>query len=314
MATDLHGKVALVSGASSGIGAATALALAQEGMDVALLARNRKGLAKVAQQVEGTGRRALVLPCDVADQDAVNGAVAQVEEHLGGLDLLVSNHAAVVFGRFDKVSKEDFDRTVDVTFLGAVNLVRAALPALHRTEGDVIAIGSIMTKVPLPSYSSYAASKHALRGFLGSLRVELKSARSPVNISLINPGAVDTPLWDHTTSAQDMRGNKPPDSYKPEVIADAVVHCAKHPHDELHVGSQVVALDLVWTFARPLGELVLSFAHRFYQAGKHEYEGGGSLWDAVGGGKTSDSMHGRPSLTMPIRYAIEAPIRALTGR
>lgn len=311
---DLTGKVALVSGASSGIGAAAALALAHEGMDVALLARNRKGLEKVAQQVRGTGRKALVVACDVTDQDAVNGAIAQTEEHLGKLDLLVSNHAAVVFGRFDRVGKEDFDRTLDVTFTGAVNLIRASLPALHRSKGDIICVGSIMTKVPLPSYSSYAASKHALRGFLGSLRVELKSARSPVSISLINPGAVDTPLWDHTTSAQDMRGNKPPDSYKPEVIADAIVHCAKHPHDELAVGSQVVALDLIWTFARPLGELVLTFAHRFYQAGKHEYSGGGSLWDATGGGLSSESMSGRPSLTMPIRYALETPLRVLTGR
>jgi NAD(P)-dependent dehydrogenase (short-subunit alcohol dehydrogenase family) len=312
---ELHGKVALVSGASSGIGATAAVALAQEGMDVALLARNRKGLERVAQQVREAGRQALVLVCDVTDQDAVNGAIARTEEHLGGLDLLVSNHAAVVFGRFDRVGKEDFDRTLDVTFTGAVNLIRASLPALHRSEGDIVVVGSIMTKVPLPSYSSYAASKHALRGFLGSLRVELKSARSPVRVSLVNPGAVDTPLWDHTTSAQGKRSNKPPDSYKPEVVADAIVHCAKHPHEELDVGSHVVALGLLWTVARPVGELVLTLAHRFYQAGKHEYEGGGSLWDAVGvGGVSSETMSGRPSLTMPLRYAIEAPIRVLTGR
>jgi NADP-dependent 3-hydroxy acid dehydrogenase YdfG len=312
--SSLEGKVALVSGASSGIGAATALRLAHEGVDVALLARNRQGLEKVAAQVRGAGREALVLAVDVTDRDAVNGAIAQVEEHLGKLDILVSNHAAVVFGRFDRVSPEDFDRTVDVTFTGAVNLVRAALPALQRTEGDIIAIGSIMTKVPLPSYSSYAASKHALRGFLGSLRVELKASRTPVTISMVNPGAVDTPLWDHTTSGQEQRGTKPPDAYKPEVIADAVVHVAKHPHEELAVGSQVVALEVVWALARPIGEAVLGFAHRFYQSGKEPYEGGGSLWDAVGTGATRDSMHGRPSLTMPIRYALEAPLRVLTRR
>lgn len=310
----LHGKVALVSGASSGIGAVTALRLAHEGMDVALLARNRKGLEKVAQQVRGAGRQALVIPCDVTDQEAVGHAIARTEEHLGGLDLLVVNHAAVVFGRFDRVSAADFDRTIDVTFTGAVNLIRSGLPALHRSEGDIVVVGSIMTKVPLPSYSSYAAAKHALRGFLGSLRVELKSAGSPVRISMVNPGAVDTPLWDHTTSAQANRGNKPPDSYKPEVVADAIVHCARHPHDELSVGAQVVALGAVWTLARPLGELVLSVAHRFYQAGKEQYDGGGSLWDGVGTGAASDQLQGRPSFTMPVRYALDAPMRLLMRR
>jgi NAD(P)-dependent dehydrogenase (short-subunit alcohol dehydrogenase family) len=312
--SSLEGKVALVSGASSGIGAVTAERLARKGVDVALLARNRQGLEKVATRVRAHGRQALVLPCDVTDRDAVNGAIAQVEERLGKLDILVSNHAAVVFGRFDRVSPEDFDRTVDVTFTGAVNLIRAALPALHRTEGDVIAVGSIMTKVPLPSYASYAASKHALRGFLGSLRVELKAARSPITISMVNPGAVDTPLWDHTSSGQGNRGAKPPDSYKPEVVADAIIHVAEHPHEELAVGSQVVALELVWALARPVGEAVLGVAHRLYQSGKQPYDGGGSLWEAVGTGATSDHMRGRPSLTMPIRYAIEAPLRVLTRR
>lgn len=311
---ELSGKVALISGASSGIGAVTALQLAQEGMDVALLARNRKGLEKVAQRIRGAGRQALVLPCDVTDADAVGRAIARTEEHLGGLDLLVCNHAAVVFGRFDRVSAADFDRTIDVTFTGVVNLIRSALPALHRSRGDIVVVGSVMTKVPLPSYSSYAAAKHALRGFLGSLRVELKSARSPVNISLVNPGAVDTPLWDHTTSAQANSSNRPPDSYKPEVVADAIVECAKRPRGELSVGAQVVALGAVWTFARPVGELVLTVAHRFYQAGKEQYDGGGSLWEAVGTGAASDRMHGRPSLTMPVRYALEAPLRMLTRR
>src|SRR3954447_5833271 len=198
---DLHGKVVLVTGASSGIGAATALRLAGEGADVALLARSETGLERVARQVRRRGVRALVLPADVTDRQAVADAVARCERELGGLDALVSNAAAMVFGRFEQVRPEDFDRTIDVTFIGAVNVIRSALPALARADGTIVAVGSTMTTVPLPTFSSYAAAKHALRGFVGSLRLELRAAGQPVTVSLVNPGPIDSPLWDHTTTA-----------------------------------------------------------------------------------------------------------------
>src|SRR4051794_8662665 len=155
---DLAGRTALVTGGSSGIGAATAEALARAGADVAVLARSEQGLRVVAGRVRAHGRRALVLPADVTDRTALTVAIDRIEREWGGLDLLVTAHAAVVFGRFEQVRPEDFDRTVAVTFLGAVNVIRAALPSLARRGGHIVVIGSIMAKTPLATFSSYAAS------------------------------------------------------------------------------------------------------------------------------------------------------------
>src|SRR5690348_15689389 len=127
---DLPGKAVLVTGASSGIGAAAALQIADEGADVALLARSRDGLERVAAQARRRGVRALVLVADGAGRRGVASAVARCERELGGLDAVVSNAAAMVFGRFEQVEPEDFDRTMAVTFGGAVNVIRSALPLL----------------------------------------------------------------------------------------------------------------------------------------------------------------------------------------
>ncbi|HYF26036.1 MAG TPA: SDR family NAD(P)-dependent oxidoreductase [Baekduia sp.] len=311
--TSLAGKVALVTGASSGIGAATAERLAAEGCDVALLARGEAGLETVAARVRHHGGRALVLAVDVTDRPAVDAAVARAERELGGLDILVSNAAAVVFGRFEQVDPADFDRTVEVTFTGAVNVIRAALPALVRRRGSIVAVGSIMTKVPLPTFSSYTAAKHALHGFLNTLRLELHQAGDPVRISLVNPGAVDTPLWETTTTATGVRARKPPDSYRPEVMADAVVDCVHRQRDEITVGGEARLIELAWTMARPIGRHMLGIAHRLYASGSAPAGDAGSLWEPQGTGAARDGMHGRPSLWAPVRLAIDHP-RRLVGR
>ena len=310
----LDGKVAVVTAGGSGIGAATARRFAAEGCDVALLARSREGLEAVAERVRAEGRRALVLPADVTDRDAVVAAVARAEEELGGIDVLVSNAAAVAFGRFEQVGPEAFDRTVDVTFTGAVNVIRACMPALVRSEvGSIVAVGSIMTKVPLPTFSSYTAAKHALRGFLATLRLELHAAGDPVRISLVNPGAVDTPLWDTTTTVTGKRARKPPDSYRPEVYAGAIVDCARHPRDEITLGGEARLIELGWAAARPVAERALGSVMRLYASGKTPADGPGSLWEPQGSGDVRDGMHGRPSLWTPIRLAIDAPLRVFRG-
>jgi len=292
----LSGKRVLITGASSGVGAAAAVAFARAGADVALLARRREGLEVAATAARAYGGAVHVVAADVADRPALEAAVAEAVDALGGLDVLVSNAAAMLYGAFEAVVPEEFDRTLEITFTGAVNVIRAALPHLERSHGTIVVTGSIMGKVPLPTLSSYAAAKHALRGFLGSLRVELRAKGSPVTISIVNPGAVDTPLWDHLSAAGPVQVRNPPDLYSPQTIARALVAVAIAPRPEFTVGGEARVIELGWAFARPIANLVLTIVSRYYSSGRRPAPAVGLLRGPTGEGRASGGRHGRPSL------------------
>jgi len=304
MPRDLTGSRVLLTGASSGVGAAAARAFAAAGADVALLARNPDGLEKVAAVVRGHGARALVLPVDVVDRPAVEAAVARVEAEWGGLDVCVSNAAAMVFGPFNQVEPEDFDRTVAVTFLGAVNVVRAALPLLERSGGNVVVVGSVNARAPLPTFSAYAAAKHALRGWIGTMRIELSVQRSPVRISMLNPGAIDTPIWRNATSATGRMPRCPPEGYTPGTIAAGVVDLARTPRNEVTIGLEGKLFQFLWRVP-PFSTIVLKLVYRYYMSGREQARFR-PLWEPSGDGSLDGPALGRPSLTRRLRFALPA--------
>lgn len=281
----LEGKVVLITGASSGLGLAAAEAFAREGCDVALLARGRERLQKAAKKVRAHGRRALVTPADVTDRDAVQAAVDRTVRELGALDVLVLCAAGTVFGPFLEVEPDDFDHVTDVTYTGAVNCVRSALPELERTAGTIIATGSLMAKVPLPTFASYAAAKHAERGFLNTLRVELRAAGSPVEISQLHPGAIDTPVWDETPSATGFLPRRPPSDDSAEDVAGALVALAENPRAEVMVGPEAQAIQWLFDNVRPAGDMLLSVVHHYYLSGKRPGVSDlNALWTSLGRG------------------------------
>lgn len=300
----LDGKVVLITGASSGVGFAAAEAFAKAGADVAVLARSREGLELAAERVRAQGSRALVLPVDLSDTDELIKAVDRVEAELGALDILVPNAATTMFGRFEDVTKEQFDRVVHVTFLGVVDVVRAALPALKRSQGVIAATGSLNAKAPLPTWTSYCASKFAERGFLHTLRLEQEAEGTGVRIGIVHPGAIDTPVWDNTPTATGVLPRRPPEGYKPEVVARALVAMAANPRPEAVIGAEAVALDLLWSRVRPVGDVVWRTVYHYNLSGKRPGSDRDALWHAAGKGITSSSgMIGRPSLWAPIRMA-----------
>jgi NAD(P)-dependent dehydrogenase (short-subunit alcohol dehydrogenase family) len=298
----LAGRRAILTGASSGVGLVAARLFAREGADLALLARGRAGLAEAERVARAEGVRAFAIPVDLGDRDATVAATHEAIERLGGLDLVVSNAAVTAFGHFAEVPAEDFDRVVAVTFGGPVDLIRTALPELRRNRGTVVSTGSLNARVPLPTFSSYAASKHALRGFLNTLRVEELEQGSGVQIAQVHPGPIDTPVFERSTSATGKRPRRPPDAYRAEVVAQALVEAAIDPVAERLVGGETRAVDAAFGPARPAVERLLMMIDRWYRTGTEDAPERGSLWAPYDHPAVSGGMPSRDSLTAWTRF------------
>jgi NAD(P)-dependent dehydrogenase (short-subunit alcohol dehydrogenase family) len=218
-------------------------------------------------------------------------------DSFGGLDVLVSTAVAVALGRFLEVDADDFDGTVAITFTGAVNVIRAALPELRATGGVIVATSSIMASLPLPAFSSYAAAKHALRGFLNTLQIEEREQGTGVRVTMVSPGPVDTPVYKHATSATGRRPAIPPDSSHPETVAGALVEVALAPRNERIVGGESKLVDLLYRHARPAAELVLLFVDRWFRTGTVPAEAPGALWQPSEQARVSGGIPARSSET-----------------
>jgi short-subunit dehydrogenase len=186
------GKVVLITGASSGIGAALAVEVARAGGDVALLARRADRLAEVAARVRALGRRAEALECDVTRDGDLERAVAACGERLGGVDVAVANAGFGVSGRFAELDLADWRRQMETNVFGVLRTAYAAWPELERRRGTLAIVGSVAGYLPGPGSAPYAASKFALRSLAESLRIEL--APRGVAVVLVSPGYVDAEI------------------------------------------------------------------------------------------------------------------------
>src|SRR4051812_24864981 len=184
--SEMSGRRVLLTGASSGIGRATAERLARAGAELVLVARDRGGLEEVAAVAEEHGARAHVLVADLGDVAAATGIVDAAVERLGGLDLLVLDARAASFGSLEETPRDDFERPLRVTFHAQADTLREALPHLERSGGVVVAVGSTVSRMPAPMLAAYSASKHALRGLLGAVRMELRERDSSVRVAMVH--------------------------------------------------------------------------------------------------------------------------------
>ncbi|SDM29445.1 SDR family oxidoreductase [Allokutzneria albata] len=221
---ELSGTVALVTGASSGIGEAVAHDLAQRGATVVVVARRRERLARVVAEIEGKGGRAFAVPADLTDRDQATAAVADAVKATGRLDILVNNAGV---GFVEHALEADLDRwrqTVEINLLAVLSCTHAALPHLvaaaegPRGIADVVTISSVAGRVTAPGYSVYAATKHAVGAFSDSIRKELVGR---VRVGLVEPGAVDTELTDASKAEFEW--------LRPQDVADAVAYLVTRP-------------------------------------------------------------------------------------
>src|SRR4051794_23585770 len=222
--------VAVVTGASGGVGRATALALAARGYPVALLARGTRGLEGAAAEVRAAGVPALTVEVDMSDHRAVERAADRVERELGEIAVWVNVAFTSVFARFMDIEPDEFVRVTDGSYHGYVHGTRAALARmLPRDRGTVVQVGSTLAYRGIPLQSAYCGSKHAIQGFHESLRTELLHDGSNVHVTMVQMPAVNTPQFGWVLSRLPRRAQPVAPIYQPEVAADAVLYAADHP-------------------------------------------------------------------------------------
>jgi NAD(P)-dependent dehydrogenase (short-subunit alcohol dehydrogenase family) len=230
--------VALVTGASAGVGRATVRRLAEEGYDVALVARGREGLEGARLDVERLGTRPLPIPADVADPEQLEEAAKRTEETLGPIDVWVNNAMATVFAPFREIEPDEFRRVTEVTYLGVVWGTRVALKRMvPRDRGSIVLVGSALAYRGIPLQSAYCGSKHAIKGFFESVRSELLHDKSKVKLSIVELPALNTPQFDHCRTRMPRQPQPVPPIYQPEVAADAIAWAARTGEREVYVGA-----------------------------------------------------------------------------
>ncbi|WP_345129011.1 SDR family oxidoreductase [Dactylosporangium darangshiense] len=247
-------QVVVLTGASGGIGRATARLFAGRGAAVALLARGEAGLKAAAKEVEELGGTALPIEVDMADEREVDAAATRVENELGAIDVWVNDAFTSVFAPFMQIEPEEFRRVTEVSYLGFVFGTRAALARmLPRDRGAIVQVGSALAYRGIPLQSAYCGAKHAIQGFNESLRAELLHDRRNVHVTMVQMPAVNTPQFGWVLSRLGRRAQPVPPIYQPEIAARAVVYAADHPkRREYWVGASTVGTLIADKFAPAL--------------------------------------------------------------
>jgi short-subunit dehydrogenase len=234
----LNQQTMVITGATSGIGLTTARMAARHGANLVLAARNGGALDQLASELGRQGTKVATVVADVGKEEDVARIARCAVERFGRFDTWVNNAGISVYGRLEEVDIEDFRRLFDTNFWGVVYGSREAVRHFKRHGGGaLINLGSEVSEVAIPLQGMYAASKHAIKGFTNSLRIELENEGAPISVTLVKPAGIDTMFTLHARNYMDKEPALPPPVYAPDVVAEAILHCARHPQREVFIGS-----------------------------------------------------------------------------
>ncbi|HUR93021.1 MAG TPA: SDR family oxidoreductase [Gemmatimonadales bacterium] len=247
-------QVIVITGASSGIGLVTAQMAAKMGARVVLSSRDEVDLEQAVERIRADGGAATYVAGDVADPEAMKLVAATAIREFGTIDTWINNAGVSIYGRIEEVEIGDARRLFETNYWGVVHGTLAALPHLKGHGGALINVGSVLSDTGYPLQGHYAASKHAVKGFTDSLRIELESEGAPISVTLIQPAAIDTPYPEHAKTYLGVEPTHQPPVYAPEVVARAILHSAEHPERNVLVGGGAKVFNTVERFAPRLGD------------------------------------------------------------
>lgn len=253
----IRDQVLVITGASSGIGRITAREAARRGARVVLAARNEHDLNEVVEEIRAEGGEAIAFPTDVTDSARVEALARRAALEYGRIDTWVNNAGVSLYGTFKEIPLEDFRQVLETNFIGQVHGARAALPYLEDTAGALICVGSALSDRGVPLQTAYCAAKHAIKGWLDGLRIELQKEGSPVRVTLVKPSSVNTPLFEKARTYLGVKPMPIPPVYAPELAADAILHAAESNEREIFVGGAGKALSLAERASPKLVDLEL---------------------------------------------------------
>lgn len=250
----INEQVIVITGASSGIGLATAQEAAKRGARVVLASRDVQDIEKAADGIWAAGGKALAVVADVGDQGAMEGLAQEAVREFGRIDTWVNNAGVSIYGQLEEVPLDDAHQLFRTNYWGVVHGSLAALPHLKQNGGTLINVGSELSETALPLQGHYAASKHAVKAFTDTLRMELHHEGAPVLVTLIQPAAIDTPYPEHAMNYLGVEPTHMPPVYAPEVVAEAIIACAQSPHRNLRVGGAAKMFTMIEKTAPVLGD------------------------------------------------------------
>ncbi|MGI4764525.1 MAG: SDR family oxidoreductase [Janthinobacterium lividum] len=288
----LHQQTIVVTGASSGIGLATARMAVERGARVVLVARDEAVLVAEASRLAAKGGQAIVAVADVGDRAAVEAAAQRAIAGFGGFDTWVNVAGLTIYGKVWEVEERDHERLMRTNFWGTVNGSLVAVAHLREKGGVLINVGSLASDLAFPLQGMYCASKHAVKGFTDALRMELLEDGVPIAVTLIKPASIDTPLPHRARNYMDREPTLPPPLYRPEEVAEAILHAAVHPRRDIYVGGAAKALSSLKQSVPAAYDLLAPAISAFEQKTETPRDPAGALYGPKNGGQVHGDYPG----------------------